>query len=306
MNITLEYKNKVIVELLEVRKYFTGSDAQFAKQWSMNSAVYSQLKNGYKDGLLKDTQWLIMGRELGVTMQERKWKVARTEVYRRLEEEIDFCQTYSKSKMLVDWCDIGKSFSARHIARTRKNCFYLDASQSKTKQAFIRAFAKVLGIDYGRYIDMKANIKYYLQTIEKPIVIIDEAGDLEYTAFLELKEFWNATENTCGWYMIGADGLREKIRRGIESKKVGYRELFSRFSGKYTVTVPQSTQDRLSFYRKMVTDVLSVNMDEKEKRYMTELVNRCIVTDENGNIGGLRRAESLLILMNNIHESNES
>ena len=68
---------------------------------------------------------------------------------------------------------------------------------------------KTIGVDHnGKYGEVKANIKYYLKLLPSPIVIIDEAGDLDSKAFLELKEFWNATENACGWYMIGADGLR--------------------------------------------------------------------------------------------------
>ncbi len=43
-----------------------------------------------------------------------------------------------------------------------------------------------------------------------PLVVLDEAGDLQYEAFLELKALWNATEMCCGWYMMGADGLRRR------------------------------------------------------------------------------------------------
>ncbi len=70
------------------------------------------------------------------------------------------------------------------------------------------------------------------------LIIIDEAGDLDYPAFLELKAFWNATEGSCGWFMIGADGLRTKIESGIHSRRVGFREIFSRFSESYASVVP--------------------------------------------------------------------
>ena len=98
--------------------------------------------------------------------------------------------------------------------------------------------------------------------LPNPMIIIDEAGDLDYNAFLVLKELWNATEGTCGWYMMGADGLRNKIERGIAHKQVGYKEIFSRYSERYTSVVPSGTTDRMSFYRKLITDVLSVNMTD--------------------------------------------
>lgn len=264
--------------------------------WQINGSVYSRIKNGeLTDGLLRDQHWLRIGRELGVSLNERKWVMARTEVYSLIEEDILFCKTYAKGKICVDDCGIGKTFSAKYLAKTLKNTFYVDASQAKTKQLFVRLIAKTIGIEHnGRYADVKANIKYYLGMLPQPIIIIDEAGDLEYNAFLELKELWNATEGACGWYLIGADGLRAKITRGINYKKVGYRELFSRYSERYTTVVPRDRQEKIAWYRKLITEVLSVNMSNKSK--LNDILRRCLTTDDSGNIGGLRRAESLLIL----------
>ncbi|MGB4776123.1 MAG: ATP-binding protein [Daejeonella sp.] len=295
MLLTNDFKNKVLTALQDVRQNYGGSDQAFAKQWGINNSVYSRLKNGELEGLLKDTQWLNMGRELGVDQSDRKWNMARTDVFTMIEEDVVFCQNHAKGKICVDDCGIGKTYSAKYLSRTLKNCFYVDASQAKTKQLFIRLIARTIGVDHqGKYAEVKANIKYYLKMLPNPIVIIDEAGDLDYPAFLELKELWNATEAACGWYLMGADGLREKIDRGIRSKKVGYRELFSRYSERYTTTVPVDRNEKLQFYKKLIGDVLSVNMTDKSK--LDEIVKRCLTQDVSGQIGGLRRAESLFIL----------
>lgn len=295
MQLTTEFKEKVINELLNVRENYSGSDAAFAKQWGINGAVLSRLKHGERDGLLKDSQWLSIGRELNISPSERKWNTARTDVFNTIEEDILFCKEHAKSKICVDDCGIGKTWTAKYLSRSLKNCFYVDASQSKTKQLFIRSIAKAIGIDNtGKYADVKANMKYYIKMLPNPIIIIDEAGDLDYTAFLELKELWNATENACGWYMIGADGLRNKIERGINGKKVGFREIFSRYSERYTYVVPTSQQEKIQFYKKLITEVLSVNMTDKTE--LSTIVKRCLTIDGTGSIGGLRRAESLLIL----------
>jgi len=295
LQLSNEFKNKVIEALLDVRNNYDGSDNAFAKQWSINAGVYSRLKSGEREGLLKDTQWLNLGREFGITLNERKWNMARTDVFNVIEEDVNFCQQHAKGKICVDDCGIGKTYSAKYLSRTLKNCFYVDASQAKQKHLFIRLIAKTIGVDdKGRYAEIKANIKYYLKMLPMPIVIIDEAGDLEYTAFLELKEFWNATEGCCGWYMMGADGLRAKIERGINTKKVGYKEMFSRYSEKYTAIVPRDRQEKIGFYKKLITEVLMVNMIDRSS--LAAIVKRCLTTDDSGYIGGLRRAESLLIL----------
>lgn len=295
IQLTTDFKKLVAAAILQNRSNYGGTDAAFSKHLKINNSIYSRLKGGETEGILKDTQWLEFGRLYNVTTSERTWNMARTEVYNKIESEVVFCQKNAKAMVMVDETELGKSFSGKYLSRTLKNCFYIDASQAKTKQIFIRLIAQTIGVDdKGKYTEVKANIKYYLKMLPQPMVIIDEAGDLDYTAFLELKELWNATEGACGWYMMGADGLRTKIERGIRGKKVGYKEMFSRFSGKYTVVTPIDRKEKYLFYKKLITDVLTVNM--KDKKQLNEIVQRCIITDETGYIGGLRRAESLLIL----------
>ena len=295
ISITTEFKEKIIIAMRERRKLYDGSNGAFAKTLGISAAIFSRLNNGENTGILKATQWIMMAYALGVSMEDRKWNMARTEVFNVIEEEVQFCKAYSKARICVDDCGIGKTFSARYLSRTLKNCFYVDASQAKTKQSFIRLIAKTIGCESkGRYIEVKETLKFYLKSLTLPIVIVDEAGDLDYDAFLELKELWNATEHCCGWFMMGADGLRAKIERGITNKRVGYAEIFSRYSEKFTTIVPRERQERNAFYKKLITDVLSANNCDPIQ--INAIAKRCLLNDSGGHIGGLRRAESLLIL----------
>jgi len=294
LNLTTDFKKQVLAALLNARKNFTGTDGQFARSYQMHSSVFSQLKAGKIGKLLTDPKWLIIGQRLNVTVNDRQWKVARTAVFETIEKQVVFCQKYSKGRVLVDDCGIGKTFAAKYLSRTLKNCFYVDASQAKSRQQFVRLLARTLGVeDQGRYVDVKNGVKYYLRILTKPVVIIDEAGDLDYPAFLDIKELWNATEGICGWYMMGADGLRAKIDKGIISQRVGFREIFSRFSDAYGSVVPVERSEKIEFYKKLITDVLIANAPDKS--VIPAIVKKCLVQNS-GNIGGLRRAESLLIL----------
>jgi hypothetical protein len=294
LQLTDDFKKNVMTALLEQRDNFDGSDAAFARQWGINAAVFSRIKQGDLTGMLKESTWITFARELNISTGQRRWHMARTDVFNVIEEDIKFCKEYSKAKICVDECGIGKTYSAKYLSRTLKNCFYVDASQAKTRQLFVRLIARTIGVDHtGKYAEVKGNIKYYLKMLPQPLVIIDEAGDLDYSAFLDLKELWNATENACGWYMLGADGLRRKIERGIDGKKVGYKEIFSRYSERYTSVVPAGKDDKQAFYRKLITEVLTANMPDASNLNM--IVKKCLSTDS-GQIGGLRRAESLLIL----------
>lgn len=295
LQITQEFINKVAEGVLAKRENYSGSDADFARSLGINQSVFNRIKKGEREKILAEAKWLSIGRELGINLSERKWNTAKTEVFKVIEEEVIFCQEYSKSRIFVDDCGIGKSYAAKYLSRTLKNCFYVDCSQSSDKNEFIRALAKAVGVgDKGKLSEIRANTKYYLKLLPKPIIILDEAGDLSRDAFVKLKEYWNATDGSCGWYLMGADGLRDQMERGIRGKKNGFAEIFSRYSERYGGIVPIEKNEKINFYRKLITDVLSVNMDDKD--LMNKIVMRCLTADKQGHIGGLRRAESLLIL----------
>ena len=109
---------------------------------------------------------------------------------------------------------------------------------------------------------MYDDLVYYLRSIENPIIVLDEAGDLQYEAFLELKALWNATERCCAWYMMGADGLKEKINRAVQCKKVGYTEMLSRYGDRYSKVTPDDGKERGQFLNEQARVVAKVNAPE--------------------------------------------
>lgn len=295
IEISRNLMEKCVGALMQASENYGGTSAQFACKYGMSASVWSDIKNGRVDGKLSPQKWLNIAAMLGVKDTDRAWKMARTEVYNAIEEGVTACKEFGWGMIFVDKCAIGKTYSAKYLAKTLKNCFYLDGSQCKTKILFTRTLAQVIGVDSsGRYQDVKLRIKNALNVLEKPVVIIDEAGDLEYSAFLDLKEFYNATEGSCGWYMMGANGLRKKITDGISREAVGFEEIFSRFSDTFAHVVPSNKDEQLDFYRRLLTDVLSVNMTDKTD--LARLVNQCLAVSTGNSITGLRRAEKMLIL----------
>lgn len=225
----------------------------------------------------------------------KNWKLAKTKVFEAISNDVETCRKYSKSMIFVDEPEIGKTVTARHLAATIANCFYVDCSQAKTRIALVREMAKAIGVNQrGTAWELKAAVKNRLNEMSHPVVILDEAGDLSHEAFVELKEYWNATEGRCGWYLMGADGLRSKLECGIKYQKVGYREMFSRFSGRYMSIVPTTKNERTAFWNELLTDVLKANT--KDGNAIPKLVAKCLASDAQGEIAGLRRAETLLLL----------
>lgn len=261
--ITTDVKTKILAAIKANRANYP-SDAKHAASLGITTSVYSAIKNGQTDRVLSDANWISIARKLGVSLRgEIEWKVAKTPAYQFITAQLEACQSSGISAILCDLPNIGKTFTARHYVKTHANAIYIDCSQVKTKLKLVRKIAAEFGVDSkGRYADVYEDLVFYLRSIDGPIIILDEAGDLQYEAFLELKALWNATERCCAWYMMGADGLKEKINRSIECKKVGYTEMLSRYGDRYSKVTPDDSKERTKFLVEQARIVAALNAPE--------------------------------------------
>ncbi|MEH0154653.1 ATP-binding protein [Limibacter armeniacum] len=263
MEYTTEEKQQII-DLLQYKREQSslGSDAKFAVSIGLNKGVYSQLKNGRytnKGGksLLSHQNWVRIARFVGYSHHsELSWKTARTQVFSVISAQLTFCQQHSTTGIFCDIAGIGKSHAGKAYAEQNTNAFYLNCGEAPKKSGFIKLLARTLGFEQaGSLEQLFMDCVYYLKTLTNPIVILDEAGDLEQSAVLLLKRLYNELEFACGLYMLGAEGLRKKMDTGVRLRKNGYEEIFSRFGGKYTRLIPEG-HERLKFMRAMARDIV--------------------------------------------------
>ncbi|HUM50452.1 MAG TPA: ATP-binding protein [Chitinophagales bacterium] len=241
-------KIRILDAIKTDRENFT-SDGIHTKKIGINKGIYSQLKKGVIDRILSDGEWIRIGRTLNVQLSAKPaWIVVETPVFDYISSQLEYCQRQSSTGLFCDDCDIGKTETAKHYASTHRNVVLVDCSQVKSKQKFIRFIASQFGVDStGKLVDVIADMVYYVKTLEKPLIIFDEAGDLEYNAFLEIKALYNHLERMCGFYMIGAEGLKAKFNRAIHNKKVGYAEIFSRFGSKHQAMKFKDLKEKTHF-----------------------------------------------------------
>lgn len=265
MELTATAKAAIVKALKERRDNFGGSDKAFATSLDINPAQLSQIFSGNLYRILSDAQWIRLARVVDVNLRGNKaWKTALTEVYKNVTAQLKKCKESSISGILCDDADVGKTYAAKEFAKNNKFTAYIDCSQVKRKSALIKEIAKEFGVGHtGRYSDVYRDLCYYINNYAvQPLVILDEAGDLEASARLELKALWNATERSCGWYQMGADGLREVIRKGIDNKKVGYVETFSRYGKRFQKFTPEGKEERERFALQQAAMIIKANAPE--------------------------------------------
>ena len=102
MNISTEFKKRILAAMEKARANYFGSDTAFAKTLSIDKAVYNRLKKGETDKLLSDQKWNTIGRILNVEVHQKNIITAKTEVYKKIENDIIECQKNSTSLIFVD------------------------------------------------------------------------------------------------------------------------------------------------------------------------------------------------------------
>jgi DNA-binding transcriptional regulator YdaS (Cro superfamily) len=260
MEITKDMKKRILAAIDANRPNYP-SDSKHAASLGISPAIYSQLKSGQTDKVLSEASWISMARRLGVELRPgMEWKAAKTATFKYIWAQLTACQNSSLSAIMCDMPNIGKTFTAREYVKGHKNAIYVDCSQVKTKRALVRKIAREFGVGAnGKFADIYDDLVFYIRTVETPIIVLDEAGDLAYEAFLELKALWNATERCCAWYMMGADGLRAKIERSVEGEKVGYAEMLSRYGDRFCKVTPEDGKERTAFLIEQARIVAEAN-----------------------------------------------
>jgi DNA transposition AAA+ family ATPase len=260
--ITAIVKQQIVAGLKEKRALFGGHDKAFAIHIGINPAQLSQIFAGNTFQVLSEAKWATLARLINYDLLGRsKWKTARTAVYDTIFAQLKKCQERSLSSMFCDEAGIGKTYTAKEYTREHKYAVYIDCSLVKNRTDLIKKIAREFGLEHtGRLSEIFGDLTYYLiGAAQSPLVILDEAGDLDYPAFLELKALWNATEGACGWYMMGADGLKAKIRRCMDHKRVGYAEIFSRYGKRFQRVTPEGKEEREKFFLQQATQVIKAN-----------------------------------------------
>ncbi len=234
--VTNDIKQRIVAAVMNERKRYN-SDAELARKLGISTSIYSEVFNGGKlDRKISDEGWMDIAMRLKLNLKDNfKWETANTPTYDYIYTQLSRCQEEHISLIFCDEAGIGKSYTATQYVKENAEAVLIDCSQCKSKRRLIKSIAREFGVaTTGRYEEVYHRLTYHLNNyFQNPLIILDEAGDLQQDAYLELKALWNITQGNCGWYMMGAVGLKQKIDRAKQNEKVGYAELFDRYGCKY-------------------------------------------------------------------------
>lgn len=178
---------------------------------------------------------------------------------------------------------VGKSTTAREYSIQTPYVYMLSCSQDMHRSDFMRELSAAVGLDNaGMNIreSLYAIIRH-LVTLDRPLLIFDEADKLKDNVLMYFITIYNELEERCGIVFLSTDAIKRRIETGVSYNRIGYNELYSRIARRF-VPVKAAT-------RQEVIDVCRLNGIE------TDEVIREVVSEASEAQNDLRRVKRCIV-----------
>jgi hypothetical protein len=280
MKISIDQKKQIqtnIVDDLRRRQLQDKSykQPQHAKYLDINVSIYNRVFNGELDKVLSDLEWVRIAKRLYVDINNIGWKTVNTAIYEYIYAQLEACQVDSLSAINADIVGIGKTHAAAQYAHTHPNVVYIKCYTGITRANFLRTLAMGMGIDSKGRVDLiREHIELHLTGLERPLIVLDDAGYMNDNCWMEVKGLYDRLEYECGWYIIGDTSLAKKIETFCRNDRLGWKALFDRFNLKFqSYTGGKPDSEIVLLKRRTLEQVLAVNMPGISKADAAEIIS---------------------------------
>lgn len=291
MLITSQIKEKTVDALLSdmnARGYTSQNKyAQYIRSIldiPFDKSAFSQIKKEDGRNALKDASWLVLAKHFNL-IGDNVWQVAETHTYMTMQTYLASSKKYGLFRILCDHASYGKTFAANVFAENNKDSvFYVKCSEHSTKAEFIEALAQQLGLEKtGTYNKLWREVTDKLLLMDKPLLILDEFGDVHDSVISLLKALYNKADRGdhigIGVFHIGADNLRKKLFDGRRRQKQSYAEYWSRF-GEDILTLNFENPDNIHQAQQILESdankILDANLPPEMEQFRAEIFKKAV------------------------------
>ncbi len=232
-------RNKIIAHI-DLWKAKLGSYAAVAKKCNINPAVISTIMNS-KYGA--DESQMLQKIAKALDYRESAWKIVRTiSNYKKVEALLADAKNESMWIPISNKAGSGKTGSLEDLFNrdTTGTIVFIQAEEWSGRQFLIKLIKQTLGESelqgsYKTITQLTDIVTNYFNdmSLDRPVLIIDEADKLKPGALRTLIPIYNRTENRLGVIMSGTENFEKEIKAGVRLHKKGFDELDSRLGRKY-------------------------------------------------------------------------
>lgn len=218
------------------------SQSKMATKAGISAATMNHMLNG-KWELIKEEMW----RKVVVALKlETGWKHAPTTNYNIITGLLGAAQARSMSIAISYREGHGKSHAYKAFERANDNVILVECKNYWTKKQYVQNLLRAAGLNAAGTIgELVDQFVEHVQSLNRPLIIIDQADKLNDRLLDLFMDFYNDLEGHCAFLLSGVPALEKRILRGVQRDKIGYREMYSRLGRKF-IKLDKTTQTDVS------------------------------------------------------------
>ncbi|MBU2923018.1 AAA family ATPase [Winogradskyella psychrotolerans] len=224
-----EFKLQVANELTALCQ--ASSQAHMAKLLEVSTAIVSQvINNNWK--LISNEMWRIIQKRLFIDFE---WKTVAINNFKLVTHFLNTAKSQGISVAISDTAGKSKSETFKYFWKQNiNNTIYVQCKTSWTKKTYLKALLTAAGQEnYGKTEELLNRFIKHLMSLEHPMVILDQADKLKDPQLDLFMDFYNDLNGHCGFMISGVKALEKRILKGVQHKRVGYEEFYSRIGRKF-------------------------------------------------------------------------
>lgn len=207
----------------------------------ISAATISNILNG-KWNQISDEMWRRLESQL---VRNEGWQIFSTRAYQDVTLYLDYCQEHSSVMWVAAPAGIGKSTAASSYTALHRNVYRLTCSPDMTRSDFVHELAGQIGVRTNGMTLRESfqEILRILVTLERPLLVFDEADKLADSVMYYFISIYNALEGRCGIVFMSTAAIKKRISNGVLRDKKGYDEIESRICRRYVELTPVSAAE---------------------------------------------------------------
>lgn len=261
-------KNTIVAELNKKMQATNLSANKASKIIGISGATLSNMLNG-KWSAISDDLWRLAQAYTGFRIG---WKLTDTSNVRRIHNICRDAQKNQKSIGIADEAGCGKTAALKWYASVNPNVAYVECEEYWSKKVLIAKILQAMGEEsFGSVPEMVDKIVERMNSMESPLLILDEFDKLKESGMQIFKTLYNKTEDNAGFILAGTPYLRERITKGCNKDKQAYKEIRSRLGGSL---LPVQTSKLEVFHQDITKIAIENGMIESEVRNLINEVGK--------------------------------
>ena len=229
-------KTEVRNRLAKYCQRYPSNNMAAASLKNISSATISNILNG-KWNYISEDMWKRLESQL---VKNEGWQIFSTGAYQDMTLYLSYSQNQSSVMWVAAPAGIGKSTAAASYAALHRNVFRLTCAPDMTRSDFVHELAGQVGVRTNGMSIRGAfsEILRHIVTLEKPLLVFDEADKLADSVMYYFISIYNALEDRCGIVFLSTAAIKKRITNGVLRDKKGYDEIESRICRRYVNLSP--------------------------------------------------------------------